>query len=112
VAKNDEFMSAGNKIAEIAFENQPATIEDLLGPAITIDLTVADKLTELIGKIGEKIEVKYYERLSGEVVVPYIHAGSKLGVLGCLIGECQWCRRCGGGQRRGDADRCYASVWP
>jgi elongation factor Ts len=83
VAKNDEFMSAGNKIAEIAFENNPASIEDLLALPFE-NLTVADKLTELIGKIGEKIEVKFYERLSGEVVVPYIHAGSKLGVLVAL----------------------------
>ena len=80
VAKNDEFMAAGNKIAEIAFESNPATIEDLLALPFE-SLTVGEKLSELIGKIGEKIEVKYYERLSGEVVVPYIHAGSKLGVL-------------------------------
>ena len=83
VAKNEEFMSAGNKIAEIAYESNPATIDDLL--ALPFDsLTVGEKLTELIGKIGEKIEVKYYERLTGEVVVPYIHAGSKLGVLVAL----------------------------
>lgn len=83
VAKNDEFMTAGNKIAEIAFESNPASIEDLLALPYE-SLTVGEKLTELIGKIGEKIEVKYYERLSGEVVVPYIHAGSKLGVLVAL----------------------------
>ena len=83
VAKNEEFMNAGNKIAEIAFDNNPATIEDLL--ALPYDsITVGEKLTELIGKIGEKIEIKFYERLSGEVVVPYIHAGSKLGVLVAL----------------------------
>jgi len=80
VAKNDEFQVIGQKIVDIAFEQNPATVEDLM--ALSFDnLTVAEKLTELIGKIGEKLEVAYYERMSGEVVVPYIHAGSKLGVL-------------------------------
>jgi elongation factor Ts len=80
VAKNDEFQAIGQKIVDIAFEQNPASIEDLM--ALSFDnLTVAEKLTELIGKIGEKLEVAYYERMSGEVVIPYIHAGSKLGVL-------------------------------
>ena len=80
VAKNDEFQAIGQKIVDLAYEENPASIEDLM--AVKFDnLTVAEKLTELIGKIGEKLEVAYYERMSGEVVIPYIHAGSKLGVL-------------------------------
>ena len=80
VAKNEEFQAVGQKIVEIAFEQNPTSIEELLG--LNFDnITVAEKLTELIGKIGEKLEVAYYERMSGEVIVPYIHAGSKLGVL-------------------------------
>ena len=80
VAKNDEFQILGQKIVDLAFEQNPASIEELMGLSLDT-LTVAEKLTELIGKIGEKLEVAYYERMSGEVVVPYIHAGSKLGVL-------------------------------
>lgn len=80
VAKNDEFQELGNKIVEITFAQNPASIDELM--TLSIDnLTVEEKLTELIGKIGEKLEVAYYERMSGEVVVPYIHSGSKLGVL-------------------------------
>ena len=80
VAKNEEFQAVGQKIVDIAFEQNPASIEELL--RLNFDnITVAEKLTELIGKIGEKLEVAYYERMSGEVIVPYIHAGSKLGVL-------------------------------
>lgn len=83
VAKNEEFQATGNKIAEIAFEKNPSTIDEL-NTLPYESITVGEKLTELIGKIGEKIEVKFYERLRGEVVVPYIHAGSKLGVLVAL----------------------------
>ena len=80
VAKNDEFQAIGQKIVDLAYEENPASIEELM--ALKFDnLTVAEKLNELIGKIGEKLEVAYYERMSGEVVIPYIHAGSKLGVL-------------------------------
>ncbi len=83
VAKNEEFQTVGQKILDIAFDQQPATIEDLLNLPYE-DITVGEKITELTGKIGEKLEVKYYERMTGEVVVPYIHAGSKLGVLVAL----------------------------
>ena len=33
------------------------------------------------GVIGEKVEVSKYETLEGELVVPYIHMGYKIGVL-------------------------------
>jgi elongation factor Ts len=41
---------------------------------------------ELVGKIGEKVEISAYEHLKGEAVVSYIHAGAKLGVLVALKG--------------------------
>jgi len=85
VAKNEEFQSAGQKITDIVFEQNPATIEELLQLPYD-NITIGEKIIELTGKIGEKLEVKYYERMTGEVVVPYIHAGSKLGVLVALTG--------------------------
>ena len=85
VGKNEEFLSLGNAILEVAFENAPADIPALMSEKIG-DLTVQEKITELIGKIGEKIEVSEYVRLKGETVVPYIHAGNKLGVLVALTG--------------------------
>lgn len=83
VAKNDDFQAAGQKIVEIAFEQRPATTEDLLKLKYD-ELTVGEKIIELVGKIGEKIEVSVYERLEGEVVVPYIHSNNKLGVIVAL----------------------------
>ncbi len=84
VAKNDEFIQTANRILDIAFDNKPADVEALLALPFDDKLTVAEKLTELIGKIGEKIEVSHYERMSGEAVVAYVHAGNKLGVLVAL----------------------------
>jgi elongation factor Ts len=85
VAKNEEFQRLGNLILETAFKNRPASLEELLKlPAQ--NLTVQEKIIELVGKIGEKIEIVDYTTLTGEMVIPYIHAGSKLGVLVALTG--------------------------
>ena len=80
VAKNDEFVKLGNQIAELAFAEKPASIEALNGMSLG-DLTVGEKIVELTGKIGEKLEVKAFEIVTGEAVVPYIHSNGKLGVM-------------------------------
>ena len=85
VGKNEEFLALGNDIIDVAFENSPSDIAALNSEKIG-DLTVSDKITEMVGKIGEKIEISEYVRLSGDAVVPYIHAGNKLGVLVALQG--------------------------
>ncbi len=85
VGKNEEFLNLGKLIVETAFNTKPATKEALLAEKAG-DLTLNDKIVELIGKIGEKIEISEYIRMTGEAVVPYIHAGSKLGVLVSLKG--------------------------
>ena len=85
VAKNEEFQALGKLVAETAYANKPATKEDLLSLKAG-GLTLNDKIVELVGKIGEKIEVSEYIHMRGETVVPYIHAGSKLGVLVSLKG--------------------------
>jgi elongation factor Ts len=40
-------------------------------------------LTEMVGKIGEKIEVGAYEKVSGERIISYLH-GTRVGVLVAL----------------------------
>jgi elongation factor Ts len=85
VAKNEEFQSLGKLIVETAFAKKPATKEALLAEKSGA-LTLNDKITELVGKIGEKLEISSYVHMTGEAVVPYIHAGSKLGVLVSLKG--------------------------
>jgi elongation factor Ts len=85
VAKNEEFQSLGSLIASTAFDQKPADKEALMNLAAG-SLTLNDKVIELIGKIGEKVEVSEYVHMTGEAVIPYIHAGSKLGVLVSLKG--------------------------
>jgi len=85
VAKNEEFQNLGEAIAQAAFDQKPADKEALLKLKAG-SLTVEEKIIELVGKIGEKIEISEYVQMSGEAVIPYIHAGSKLGVLVSLKG--------------------------
>lgn len=85
VAKNEEFQNLGKLIAETAFKNKPADKDALLNLKVG-DLTLNEKIIELVGKIGEKIEVSEFIHMKGEAVVPYIHAGAKLGVLVSLKG--------------------------
>ena len=85
VAKNEEFLALGNLIVEEAFKNIPSSVEELSG-FIVDDLSIGDKIIEMVGKIGEKIEIVDYSTLSGEKIIPYIHSGSKLGVLVSLKG--------------------------
>jgi len=85
VAKNEEFQAMGNQILETAFNDKPSDI-DSLKAIKSGDSTIGEKIVEMIGKIGEKLDISDYQVLSGETVVPYIHAGNKLGVLVALKG--------------------------
>lgn len=85
VAKNEEFKQIGQKIADAAFEQQPASLDELNSVEIE-GKTIATHLTDLVGKIGEKIEIGDYHILQGELVIPYVHSTGKIGVLTALKG--------------------------
>lgn len=80
VAKNQDFQDLGAEIIEAVAANNPASLEEVKSLKLG-SLTVEEKVVELLGKIGEKLEVSAYEKVEGEKVVSYLHAGSKLGVL-------------------------------
>lgn len=85
VAKNEDFQSLGNEIADAALSNNPADLAALNALSLG-ELTVEAKVTELLGKIGEKLAVTAYETISGEKVASYIHSNGKLGVLVAMTG--------------------------
>lgn len=85
VAKTDEFQKLGNSILDVAIAKNPATTAELLELPIN-GRPVKDLLTDFIGKIGEKIEVKHYVKVKGEKLISYVHSNFKLGVLVALKG--------------------------
>ena len=83
VAKNEEFKELATRILDLAFDNSLNSVGDILKKDLYSN-TVEQHIVNLIGKIGEKIEIREYKNLEGEKIVPYIHAGNKLGVLVAL----------------------------
>lgn len=81
VAKNDDFVAFANQVADIALENRPANLEALLALPMEGDLTIGDKVTEMVGKINEKINLTAYEQMEAPLVAEYIHSGNRAGVL-------------------------------
>jgi len=82
VAKTEDFLKLGNAILEVAYTQKPATIETLL--TLLIDnRPISAHLSDIMGKIGEKVEISSYEVLKGEKVISYLH-GSRIGVLVAL----------------------------
>lgn len=80
VAKNEEFGAFANALLDIAIANNATSIEGVLALPFE-SITIAEKITEMTGKIGEKITIAHYEVIEAESVVPYIHSNGKLGVL-------------------------------
>ncbi len=80
VAKNADFITFAETVANIALTKQPDTIEALKALPYNSDITIADKFMEQIGKIGEKIDIGFYSVVKAENVVGYIHPGNRLAV--------------------------------
>ena len=77
VAKNDSYVEMANKMGDIAINTNSK--EEVV--AADFDgMTVAEKLIEQTGVIGEKIEIGGFEVLEAPFVGSYVH-GNKIGAL-------------------------------
>ena len=81
VGKNEGFVKLATELANQALNYD--TKEAFLASDFN-GITVADKLIEQTGVIGEKIEIASFERLNGTFIGSYIHAGNKIAVLTAL----------------------------
>ena len=77
VAKNDSFKDLTSQFAEIALNYKDK--ESFLNADFS-GMTVAEKLIEQTGVIGEKLELSAFERVDASFVGSYIH-GVKIAVL-------------------------------
>jgi len=86
VAKNDEFIAFAGALADLVASENPADA------AALSDLTLAGGSVEtvrtaLIGKIGENISIRRFERVVAQGELShYIHGGAKIGVVVDLVG--------------------------
>ena len=85
VAKNEVFQTYVKEVVEQAADTDAADIDAFKAEAWALDtsVTVQDKLAAMIAKIGENMNIRRFEKIVSEdgVVVSYIHAGGKIGVL-------------------------------
>jgi elongation factor Ts len=91
VARNEEFAAFADRIAKIILDELPDDLNSLNTTLFAAGKTVGHAVTELTGKIGEKIDVRRFAvlRTEGGQIVSYIHPGSRLGVLVDVSGNGQ-----------------------
>ncbi len=79
VGKNDSFKALGSQFADIAINCN--TKEEFL-QADFGGMTVADKLIEQTGVIGEKLEITAFEKIEAAYVGSYTHIGRIAAIVG------------------------------
>ncbi|WP_227814388.1 translation elongation factor Ts [Nitrogeniibacter aestuarii] len=86
VAKNDDFLALGASAAELIATKNPADVAGLADLELG-GKTVEAVRTELVGKIGENMSIRRFDRIEAQgQVYSYIHGGAKIGVLVDLVG--------------------------
>lgn len=80
VSKNEDFIALTKSIAELALNQYPKSLEELMQLELG-GVKVETIIAEQVAKIGEKIEVADYQTLEAPLVASYIHMGNKAGVL-------------------------------
>lgn len=87
VARNEDFQKQTSSFLDAAFENDVQKTGDLL--EIDVDgLAIGKHLEDMIGKIGEKIEINRVLTVHTDgSLIDYIHPGNLLGVLVEFAGD-------------------------
>ncbi|PHV71772.1 elongation factor Ts [Sporanaerobium hydrogeniformans] len=90
VAKNEQFISFVNEVAQIVLNNDVADVEALKALPWSSDAskTVNDVLTEKIATIGENLSIRRFAKLSTEgTIASYTHGGGKIVSLVEVLAE-------------------------
>ena len=83
VARGDDFSSFADNIANLILAKDPGNLDELNSLPYNGADTVESATLTLTGKVGEKVDVRRFDTMatSNGAIVPYIHPGSRLGVL-------------------------------
>jgi len=84
VAKNGDFQTMIKSIMQVGMDKGANSTEELLAMPYNDKLTVAEKITEQIGVIGEKLEISNFAKVEAPTVVAYNHPGNQLATLVAL----------------------------
>ena len=82
VAKNQDFKDFVADVAEMVLEGDVADVEALLASSHKEGKPLKDVLNDRVATIGEKLDVRRFERIATNgKVAGYIHGGGKIGVV-------------------------------
>jgi elongation factor Ts len=80
VGKTEDFIKFSNDLLDLGISNRVKTVADLM--PLSIDgVTMVQKLDEMLGKTGEKIQIAHYEVIEAPVVFAYNHFGNRLATI-------------------------------
>lgn len=85
VSKVEDFQNLAKTAMETAVSTNASSKEELLAANLSDGRSLQEHITDLMGKIGEKIDVVSYQIVSADQVVSYDHSNGKLGVLVGLV---------------------------
>jgi elongation factor Ts len=79
VGKNENFLALANKLAEIALNSDS---KDSFLQANFDGMSVSEKLIEQTGVIGEKLDIKSFEKIEAPYVGAYVHINKIAALVG------------------------------
>ena len=81
-SKTDAFMGLVKNLCQIVAKDAPADVDALKACTYPgTNLTVTEKMQELVMSIGENMVIRRFDRFAENVSVAYVHAGGTHGVL-------------------------------
>lgn len=83
VGKSDIIKTFIHDILTIAVQNKITDINVLKSFTTQNNITVDEAVTDIMGKVGEKLEIKYHH-MHGEHIGFYNHFSNKLSVIACF----------------------------
>ncbi|MCI9596014.1 MAG: elongation factor Ts [Firmicutes bacterium] len=83
VAKNEDFVTFVETLANMALENDAADMDAFMALPYEGEGTVKDALNNKIATIGENMNIRRFQKLAapGVVYTGYIHGGGTIGVI-------------------------------
>jgi len=80
VGKTVDFQNFAKGLIDLGVANHVKSVGELM-PLKLGSLTVEEKLNELLGKTGEKIQIAHYEYIEAPLVFAYNHFGNRLATV-------------------------------
>src|SRR5690554_6367801 len=71
IAKNEDFHAVAKTILDVAFDQKPASVDELKALKFDYELTLSEKITYEVGKIGDRLDFAELSFVSSDNVIAY-----------------------------------------